>query len=92
MPLSIPRFAGECDGLLDLLDLDAAIHGVKNPLGAAFRSDPDAEAAEFGEEVEHLGVETIGPGDAFERNAKATAAHLCGIVTNPFVIDGEDVI
>ena len=84
--------AGEGDGLLDLLDLDAAIHGVEDSLGAAFGADPDAEAAEFGEKVEHLCVESIGAGDAFEGNAQAAAAHLGGIVANPFVVDGEDVV
>src|SRR5260370_18865047 len=81
-------FAGEGDGLLDLLDLDAAIHGVEDSLGAALRANPDAETTEFGEEVEHLCVETIGAGDALERNTQAAAAHLCGIVANPFVISG----
>src|ERR1700710_724181 len=81
-------FTGGCDGLLALLDLDASIHSVEDPLRAAFGPDPDAEAAEFGKQIEHFGVETIGAGDALEGDTQAAAAHLCGIIADPFVIDG----
>ena len=52
--------AAQVYGALDLLHLDAAVHGVENALRTALRADPDAEAAELGEKIEHLFVEAVG--------------------------------
>ena len=65
-----PALPAHLDGLLHLLDLDAAIHGVEHALRSALRADPDAKAAEFGQQIEHLCVEPIGARDAFEGNTQ----------------------
>ena len=61
-------------------------------MGATLRADPDAKATEFGEDIEHLFVEAIGAGDAFEWNVQAAASHFASVVAEPGVIDGEYIV
>jgi hypothetical protein len=92
MPLSNAALPAHGNCLLYLFDLDSAIHGIENALRSAFRTDPDAKAAQLGEQIEHLGVEAICARDALEGDAQAARAHLRGILAKPFVVDGEHIV
>ena len=42
--------------------------------------------------LRHARVQAIGARDALERNAQAAALHLRGILIQPAVVNGEDVV
>src|SRR5580704_11768813 len=75
------------DGGLDLAGRHASIHGIENALRSTLRTDPDAKASQTCEEIEHFLVQAVGSGNALERNVQTPLMHLCGILTQPAMMN-----
>ncbi len=89
--LDAPRLASG-DRRLHLPHGDAAFHGIEDSLRAAFGADPNTEATKLGEQVDDFVVQAVGAGNALERDAQATASHFRGVLAQPAVVNGEDVV
>src|SRR5581483_1044148 len=79
-------------GGTNLLDGDAALHCIQNPLRPAFRTDPDPEAAQLRQRLRHRFIHPVGAGDAFEGNRKLPAPHLGREFEEPAMVNGKNVI
>src|SRR6185436_8299779 len=67
--------------------------GVEDALAAALRADPDAVAPHLRERRQHLlAHHAVGPRNGLEREAEAAPLQLGGVVEQPAVADGEDVV
>src|SRR6185295_13466820 len=80
-------------GPAHLLGRDPPLHGVEDALAAALRTDPDAVAAHLRQRGEHLlAHHAVGARNGFERQPQAAPLQLAGVVEEPAVVDGEDVV
>src|SRR5512143_2301928 len=59
-------FPTQPDRLAYLLQLDASLHGIEDPLRSAFRADPHSQAAEVSQFIRHVSVEAVCASSAFE--------------------------
>src|SRR5580704_16342250 len=78
--------------LTNSLDLHPSLHLVQNSVGTALVADPQTLTTQFGESLNHLFIQTIGAGDAFERNMDLPLPKFHGPTRQPVVIDREYVV
>src|SRR5437867_11557228 len=71
--------AGSADShrVTNLFNGDATFHCVQYALGAAFGTDPDPKTSELRKKVRHMSIQSIGAGNALERNLETTLLHFC---------------
>ena len=77
---------------LHLFDCDAALHAVKNALGAALRAYPETEASQFRQRPDDIFCQAVGSGDTLEGNMKRAGSYLFTPLLQPSMVDGEDIV
>ena len=72
--------------------IGAPFHGIEDLLRAALSADPQAIAAHARQGLDDLFIQPVLARDRLERQAESAPLHLGGVLEQPFVVDGENVV
>src|ERR1700674_3321970 len=71
---------------------DAPFHSIQDALRAALGADPHAKASHFSEGCDNLRTQPVGARNTFKRQLQSPPLKFGGVLKEPTVVNGEDVI